>query len=149
MENQKFQEERNQVSDELTYGYNKAVKILAIANDCIQARLAELQGNFPKAVDFLQQAIVEQDTLRYNEPADWFLSLRGMLGGLLVRMQKPSEAEQVFREELKKHPRNGRLLFGLRESLKAQSRFYDSYWVDEEFQKAWKYSAIQLNINEF
>jgi tetratricopeptide (TPR) repeat protein len=147
-EQQQFLEEKKKISPEQEFGNNKFNDIFQIAYDCLQAKLAEAQGNFPQAVDFLKQAIAEQDSLRYNEPPDWFLSTREMLGGFLLRVGRPAEAETVFREELKKHPRGGRSLFGLRESLRAQSKSYDSYWVNEEFQKAWMYSGISLTIND-
>lgn len=147
-EQQRFLEERKKLSSEQMFGYNKAEKIFEIASDSLQAKLDEIQGNLSRAVELLQKAGKEQDALRYNEPPDWFLSTRAMLGGLLLRMQKPAEAELVFREELRRHPCNGRTLFGLRESLKAQSKSYEYYWVNEEFQKAWMYSPISLTIND-
>ncbi len=147
-ERQQFLNQVKQVASDKLYGYNKADKFFKIAENSLEAKLAEAQGDFSKAVESYQKAIAEQDTLRYNEPADWFFSMREMFGGFLLRIQKPGEAELVFRDGLKKQPRSGRLLFGLRESLKAQSKVYDAYWVNEEFQKAWMYSPISLNIRD-
>lgn len=143
-----FLDKRNQISSNQTFGYNRANQILDIANYCLESEIAEKQGNFNQAVNSLKEAVAIQDRLRYNEPPDWFFPTRITLGALLLRMQKSEEAEKTFREELKRHPRNGRALFGLRESLKAQSRLADSYWANEEFQKAWQYSTLQLNIND-
>ncbi|MHB1423817.1 MAG: hypothetical protein ACYC3I_11605 [Gemmataceae bacterium] len=61
-----------------------------------------------------------------------------MLGAVLLASGEPAEAEQVFRAELATHPRSGRSLFGLRESLKAQKKEYAARLVDREFQTAWK-----------
>jgi hypothetical protein len=143
-----FLEEKKKLSDEQAFGYNKAYQILRIANDSLEAKLAEAQGNLHKAVDFLKKAVAEQDTLRYNEPPDWFFPIRETYGGLLLRMHQFSEAEAVFRDELKRHPRNGRALFGLRESLQAQSKTHDLYWINDQFQKAWRYSDSPLTVKE-
>jgi tetratricopeptide (TPR) repeat protein len=144
-----FLEGKNQINPDQVFGYNRAHQILIIAENCLHAKLAEVQGNFDQALNFLQKAVDVQDQLKYNEPPDWFFPVREALGGLLLRMQKPQEAEKIFRQSLKRHPRSGRALFGLRESLKAQSKIFDEYWVNEEFQKAWRYSTISLNINDF
>lgn len=147
-EQQLFLDEKKKLSSEQAFGYNKAEPILKIAAYCLDAKLAEVQGKTPQALEFLRKAVAEQDTLRYNEPPDWFFPVREMLGGLLLRTRKPAEAEVVFREALNKHPRYGRVLFGLRESLQAQSKLHDLFWINEEFQKAWLYSNISLTIND-
>ncbi len=143
-----FLEEKSRITPEQVFGYNKANQILTIADYCLAAKLAEAQGNSNEAVSFLQQAVSVQDSLRYNEPPDWFFPIRETFGALLLRLQKPAEAEKIFRQELQRHPRSGRALFGLKESLKAQSKAYDEYWVNKEFQQAWKYSKINLNLND-
>lgn len=147
-EQRQFLDIKNQIHADQVFGYNRANQILDIASHCLESEVAEKQGNFDQAVNSLKQAVAIQDDLRYNEPPDWFFPTRITLGALLLRMQKPQEAEKTFREELKRHPRNARALFGLKESLKSQSQFVDSYWVNEEFQKAWQYSMQPLDIND-
>ena len=144
-----FVEGKAELPPKYPYGFNKAGKILKIAEYTLNAKLAEVQNDPDKAIDLLQKAIEEQDTLRYNEPPDWFTHIRESLGRIYLRSKQPHEAELVFRHDLKKHPRNGRSLFGLRESLKAQGRLYDAYWVNRAFQKAWFYSDVQLKIDTF
>lgn len=146
-EQRRFLDEKKQIDSKQVFGYNKANQILEIAKYCLESKLAEIQGNREQAVNSLQQAVAIQDKMKYNEPPDWFFPTRVTMGALLLRMQKPEEAEKAFREELKRRPRNGRALFGLKESLQAQSRFVDSYWVNEEFQTAWQYSTLPLSIN--
>jgi hypothetical protein len=42
---------------------------------------------------------------------------------------KAADAESVFRECVKRSPRNGRMLFGLMESQRAQGKDEDAGWV--------------------
>ena len=142
-----FLDGKSKLPSAILFGNNSADKIFGLADSFLQAQFAEAQGNSAQAVELLEKAIKEQDSLHYNEPSDWFFSIRETLGGLLLRMQKPVEAEAVFREDLRIHPRSGRALFGLRESLKIQSKTHDLYYVNEEFQKAWMYSDITLSVN--
>ena len=60
----------------------------------------------------------------------------------------PAEAEAVFRDDLKRTPRNGRSLFGLLESLKAQKKTTEVPWVQKEFDEAWKDSPVRLRIED-
>jgi hypothetical protein len=55
-----------------------------------------------------------------TEPPDWLLPERERLGVVLLKAGCAREAESVFRDELAKHPRNPRALFGVWKSLQAQ-----------------------------
>lgn len=142
-----FNKSREQLSSS-AYGYNTAGPILEIANLTLLARIAETKKDIPETVKFLKQAIAVQDKLSYNEPPDWSFSVRETLGGVLLRDQQFIEAEKVFREDLDRHPRNGRSLYGLLQTLIAQKRHDDAFWVNREFEKAWKYSPISLTPDD-
>ena len=76
--------------------------------------------------------------MKYNEPEDWFFPVRESLGAVLLMNGDASGAEKVFREDLDRHPRNPRSLFGLEQALKAQKRDYDAAFVQKRFQASWK-----------
>ena len=63
------------------------------------------------------------------------------MGAALLRAGQAAEAEQVFREDLKRNRRNGRSLFGLMESVKAQKKGTEAELVSREFARAWKQAA--------
>ena len=69
-----------------------------------------------------------------------------MLGGALLSFGDGVNAEKVFRAELEKHPRNGRALFGLAESLRKQGKESASKMVDVEFQRAWQDADTKLTV---
>ncbi|HYI97416.1 MAG TPA: hypothetical protein VEX68_28015, partial [Bryobacteraceae bacterium] len=99
-------------------------------------------------VRHLRRAVEMQDKLLYMEPPEWHYSLREALGGALLRRGEASEAEAIFRKDLEMHPRNGRSLFGLLESLQAQQKTASIDWVKREFAEAWKHSAVSLKVGE-
>ena len=125
-------------------GPGNAQKIPQIAAETIQARLASAQGNRFAAIQHLQAAVALQDAMDYNEPADWFYPVRESLGAALLMNGQAAEAEKVFREDLEINPRNGRSLYGLRESLKAQGKMEDANIVNEQFQTAWQNADTTL-----
>lgn len=57
-------------------------------------------------------------------------------------------AEAVFRDGLRRSPNNGRMLFGLLESLKAQKKSEDASWVQRQLDAAWKGADIQLRVKD-
>lgn len=87
-----FISKRNELSKDLDYGFNKANIILSIASFVLDASIAEAQNQMPQAIGFLKEAIKIQDSLKYNEPSDWFFSIREYLGALLYRNNKYDEA---------------------------------------------------------
>ncbi len=52
----------------------------------------------------------------------------------------------MFRENLKKYPRDGRSLLGLRESLQAQDKSDAARLVQQEFEAAWKRADTALSL---
>ena len=52
----------------------------------------------------------------------------------------------MFRVDLDRNPRNGRSLFGLLETLKAQQRFEEAEWVRREFEAAWAEADATLRV---
>jgi len=81
------------------------------------------------------------------------LKIRGatlitQLGAALLISGDAAGAETSFREGLRRTPNNGRMLFGLRESLRAQNKVDEMAWVEREFQRAWKNADLQLRLED-
>jgi tetratricopeptide (TPR) repeat protein len=127
---------------------NKAKDIMKIAEDVLGAQIALSKKDNAAAVSLLREAVAVQDTLKYGEPPDWFFPVRESLGGVLLMSGDSKGAEQVFREDLEKNPRNPRSLFGLHQALKAQNRTYDAGFVEKQFQNSWKGGVDQLRVED-
>jgi tetratricopeptide (TPR) repeat protein len=123
---------------------NKAKDIMKIAEDVLGAQISLAKKDHAGAVSQLRDAVAIQDTLKYGEPPDWFFPVRESLGGVLLMSADNKGAEQVFREDLQKNPRNPRSLFGLHQSLKAQDRDYDAGFIEKQFQNSWKGGAMKM-----
>ena len=131
------------------YGQNTTGAVFKIAEHFLNARLAAARGDRKAAVGFLRQAVAAEDALAYDEPPGWYHPLsRESLGGALMLDGRHAEAEQVFREDLARNRRNGRSLFGLAESLKAQGKTREAELVRREFERAWRNADTQLRIED-
>ena len=127
---------------------NKTKDILKIAENVLGAQVALAKKDNAAAVGMLRDAVAVQDTLKYDEPQDWFFPVRESLGGVLLMSGDAKLAEQVFREDLAKNLRNPRSLFGLHRALKAQDRNSDAWFVEREFRKAWKGGVGELKVED-
>jgi len=125
---------------------NKAKDVLNIARNVLGAKIALAKKDSANAITLLRQAVAIQDSLKYDEPPDWFFPVRESLGAVLLMNGNAAEAEKVFRQDLDRNPRNPRSLFGLSETLRAQNRAYDAQFVDKQFQTNWKSAEIKLKI---
>lgn len=127
---------------------NHTQTIYRLQGEILAARIAAARGKTMEAIADLRKAVATQDELLYNEPPDWYFPVRESLGGMLLRTGDAKAAEQVFREDLERNPRNPRSLFGLAEALKQQKRDYEAEWVREQFNTAWQGADIELHVED-
>ena len=130
-------------------GWATASSALGIAALSLDARIAAARGEHDRAVKFWLQAVAAADQLPYDEPPVWFYPVRESLGAALLAAGRDAEAERVFRDDLVKHPRNARALFGLRAALVKQGKEADAAWVQREFDVAWKNADTTLTLEMF
>jgi len=126
---------------------NHTWQIEHIASSTLSARIAEGRGDHKTAISKLQEAVATQDTLLYNEPADWYYPVRESLGGVLLRAGDNAGAEAVFRKDLQLNSRNPRSLYGLSEALSRQHQDYEAAWVRTQFQQAWQGADVQISVD--
>lgn len=125
--------------------FNLVDSLIEITEHIVDARLAP---DAARGIEHWKKAVAVQDTLAYDEPPAFFYPVRESLGAALLRAGRAPEAEAVFREDLRRNPRNGRSLFGLMKSLEAQNRTFDAQLVGREFERAWKFAQVELRIED-
>ena len=126
------------------FGLNLITDVLKIADHVLTGEIEAKKGNYTAAVENLEAAIYTEDHLIYNEPPDWFFSVRHHLGVLFLEMGKYEEAEKVLKEDLAKYPENGWALSGLMVSLENQNKKDEAEDVKNRFEKAWQWSNVEL-----
>lgn len=102
--------------------FNSAGAVLAIAEEVLAGHIAAAGGNLPGAIDHLRKAARREDALVYGEPPEWTVPVRQELGALLLKAGRPDEAEQVFREDLRRFPKNHWSQQGLAQALRSTGR---------------------------
>jgi tetratricopeptide (TPR) repeat protein len=103
------------------------------------------EGQMTRAFDYLREAVRKEDMLRYSEPPDWLIPSRHALGAALLQSREYRDAEEVYREDLRRRPENGWSLFGLARSLQGQGKSAEARLVSARLQKAWRHADFKLS----
>jgi tetratricopeptide (TPR) repeat protein len=140
-----FEALRKTLDRKMPWGENNAGDILDLASVVLEART---QSTPAAAVPFWKRAVAMQDALVYDEPPDWYYPVRESLGAALLLAKDAAGAEAVFHEGLRKSPNNGRMIFGLLQSLKAQNKSAAVAEVQREFDRAWQGADVQLKLGD-
>lgn len=127
---------------------NKSSDFLALASATLDAEFAWARGEKEKSIEHWRRATALEAAIQYDEPPAWHYPIRQSLGAALLRSGNAAEAEKVFREAIAKRPRDGRLLFGLWQSLLAQKRDNEAKFVEQQFRTAWKDATVELRVED-
>ena len=122
---------------------------LRIGERVLAAEIAAAVGDDEAAIAAFREAMAIEDELPYDEPPGWHLPVRHSLGAMLVGAGRPAEAEEVYREELRRNPENGWSLFGLSQALLAQGQDDEAAAVNARFGQAWAQADIVLSASAY
>lgn len=131
----------------LIWEINSMADMVHIARLVLEGEINRLGGNLEKSIEKFKLAVEYEDALNYNEPPDWFFSVRHLLGDVLLSLEQYTEAEKVYLEDLSYWVNNGYALNGLYYSLINQGRDEEAGQVRKRFLEAWKYSDSELKYS--
>jgi tetratricopeptide (TPR) repeat protein len=126
-----------------------APQMVEIAERVLDADLRLRGGDKGGGLKQLREAVEQQDALPYMEPPYWDYPIRQSLGKALLVLGLAREAEEVYREDLRRHPRNGWSLFGLEQSLRTQGKMASADEVRRRFEQAWARADVKLIASRF
>jgi tetratricopeptide (TPR) repeat protein len=132
---------------QLEFSGVSASRYLELALAHLEGEAAAARGDPDAAVAALEHAIAIQDAMQYTEPPRWWLPVRQALGAVLLADGRAEAAELVYREDLRRIPRNGWSLYGLGQSLAAQGRASEAAAVEVGFRAAWARADTQLDAS--
>ena len=123
---------------------NSVGDLMDIASRVLESKILLSTGKTSQAVKLLEEAVAIEDQLNYQEPPDWFFSVRHELGAALLASKKYAQAEAIYKEDLAIFPKNGWALNGLKESLMAQQKQTELVEVETQLEHAWKWADVAL-----
>jgi len=125
-------------------GATATAELLALAANALEGEMKMAQGDLDGAISAFEKGVALEDTNNYTEPPDWPQSMRLYLGAALIKAGRASDAEAVFRRDLRWHQNNGWSLFGLTQALEAQGKSEEAASTREAWTKVWSHSDLTL-----
>ncbi len=127
------------------WGINSIFDLCAIASKTLEGEIYAKEKKYSAAIALLEEAILREDALNYNEPPDWFFSVRHYLGAVLIDAGKYEEAIDVYKQDLKNYRENGWALIGLTNAYRKLGLNKEYAMYNTRFKNAWKYADININ----
>ena len=127
------------------WGINSLATVVDIAQHVLEGELLAVQGKTEESIKLLQDAIVLEDELNYNEPPDWFFSVRHHLGPVLIQAGKYDDAIKVYLQDLETFPKNGWALNGLALAYEKSNQTNEATATEAQFKEAWAHADTKLN----
>jgi tetratricopeptide (TPR) repeat protein len=138
-------EELNSIAErDIETNHEKKAKV---AYEVLSGEIEVGKGNLAKAIEHLERAVIFEDELAYNEPAEWYIPTRQSLGAVLLIAKKYEEAELVYLEDLEYYRDNGWSLMGLYRSLQGQGQEERADEIKQKFDEAWSRSDIEITTS--
>ena len=126
---------------------NSAYTIAQIARGVLKGEILASEGNFDESIRILKQAVDIEDSLNYQEPPDWFFSVRHHLGAVQIEAGKYSDAILTYEEDLKRLPKNGWAHQGLKLAYEKMNNREKLKQVGELLKKSWATADIKIKTS--
>lgn len=126
------------------WGINSLFTVVDIAQKVLEGEWLAATGKMDESIKLLKEAVVFEDQLNYNEPPDWFFSVRHHLGAVLLTAGKPEEAIAAYLEDLQTFPKNGWALSGLTQAYKDAQQASKAAETESKFKEAWANADVKL-----
>jgi tetratricopeptide (TPR) repeat protein len=122
---------------------------LSIAVHALSGEIATRSGDLEAGINHFREAAKIEDAALYVEPPQWYYPIRHSLGAALLKARRHAEAENVYREDLRRFPENGWSLFGLAQALRAQGKTAEAAATESRFRRAWATTDVTLTASRF
>ncbi|MEO9661701.1 MAG: hypothetical protein ABJG16_10860 [Maribacter dokdonensis] len=123
---------------------NTVSVLVQIARNVLKAEILAKEFKYSESISLLREAIEIEDGLNYNEPPDWFFSVRHHLGAIQIEAGLYNDAVSTYKEDLLRLPKNGWALHGLKlayENLNNQDKVKE---VELLRKQSWENADIVL-----
>lgn len=126
---------------------NTVSVLVQIARNVLKAEILAKEFKYSESISLLREAIKIEDGLNYNEPPDWFFSVRHHLGAIQIEAGLYNDAVSTYKEDLLRLPKNGWALHGLKlayENLNKQDKVKE---VELLRKQSWENADIVLTAS--
>ena len=139
------QDER--LKDLTIWQINSLETIVDIARKVLKGEILASEGNYHESIELLTQAVALEDGLNFQEPPDWFFSVRHTLGAVQIEAGDYADAVKTFEEDLKVLPKNGWAQHGLRLAYQNLNDREMVNQLDEDLARSWATADVEITTS--
>ncbi|MEC3907740.1 hypothetical protein VOI54_11975 [Tamlana sp. 2201CG12-4] len=132
------------LNDITIWDINTVYNLVQIASKVLKAEIMASKSDYKASIVLLKEAIAIEDALNYNEPPDWFFSVRHHLGRILMLNGQHRVAIETYLEDLRRLPKNGWALHGLKQAYANINDDTNAGRMTVLFRKSWKHADFEL-----
>ncbi|MDC8006116.1 hypothetical protein POV27_18835 [Aureisphaera galaxeae] len=130
------------------WDFNNVHQLLQIASRVLEADILASEGNYGESINLLKEAVALEDALVYQEPPDWFFSVRHNLGAIQLKAGNYEDAIATYEEDLKTYPKNGWSLHGLQQAYQQLNDTEKFSETSEKLETIWATADIELESSK-
>ncbi|CAM3593068.1 hypothetical protein FSS13T_16190 [Flavobacterium saliperosum S13] len=121
--------------------------IVEIASKVLKAEILASERNYTQSITLLQKAVAIEDGLNYNEPPDWFFSVRHHLGAVQIEAGHYEDAIKTYEEDLKRLPKNGWAHHGLKLAYEKLHNKAKAAEMEQLLSKSWATADLKITTS--
>ena len=126
------------------WDFNNTHQLLQIAKNVLEGEILASERNYEESIKLLIEAMNLEDALVYQEPPDWFFSVRHHLGAVQIEAENYQDAIKTYNEDLDRLPKNGWALHGLRLAYSELNEKDKVSEIDKKIIEIWATADIEL-----
>ncbi|MBU3821678.1 hypothetical protein KO566_06370 [Flavobacteriaceae bacterium XHP0103] len=123
---------------------NSVFELVQIAHNVLQSEILAEEGQLNESIKILKETVAMEDALNYNEPPDWFFSIRHHLGVKQLKAKQYDEAIKTYTEDLTYFPKNGWAYHGLKQAYTGLGDVENTAKMDNLIAESWAYADLDI-----
>jgi len=137
---------KNEKLKKLTvWDINSMHTLMQIARRVLKGEILASEGDFELSIAVLKEAAAIEDDLNYDEPPDWFFSVRHHLGAVQVEAGEYEDAILTYQEDLERLPKNGWALHGIKLAYEKMDDRENALAVADQLENIWSAADTELS----
>jgi hypothetical protein len=124
---------------------NTVDNLVQIARRILKAEVLASEKNYDESIALLKEAVAIEDALNYDEPPDWFFSVRHHLGAVQIEAGQYEDAIITYREDLQRLPKNGWAHHGLKLAYEHLGDTKSVQEIEKLIKDSWAYADISIS----
>lgn len=123
---------------------NSVYTLVQIAEKVLRAEIYAHEEDYKASIVLLREAVAMEDALNYNEPPDWFFSIRHHLGKVLILNGQKRLAIETYLEDLERLPKNGWAYHGIKTAYEHLEDKANADKFEALFKQSWLHADFEL-----